>query len=216
MTLFKTKFGLCYMVLALLCVSNACIAQPQPGKLQLDNLDKLNAKASVVNDVTLDGALLGMATKAVASSDDPDAKDVKEAIKGLKGIYIKNFEFDKPHQYTPEDVEAIRSQLAHGWTRIVQSQDKRQEEINEIYLLKNGDKVEGVAILVAEPKELTVVNIVGPIDFEKLGALGGKLGIPDGIKTETQKPKSKTPAPSKPNQKDDSHDNDDDEDFNQP
>jgi hypothetical protein len=201
------------MALGLMCPSLAGFAQPQPGQLQLDNLDKLSAKASVVNDVTLDGALLGLATKAVESSNDPDAKEVKEAIKGVKGIYIKNFEFDQPHQYTQEDVEAIRSQLAHGWTRIVQSRDKRQEEINEIYLLKNGDKVVGIAILVAEPKELTVVNIVGPIDFEKLGALGGKFGIPDEIKNDTQKPKSKTTTP-KPDQKDDSHD--DDEDFNQP
>jgi hypothetical protein len=213
MTSFKTKFGPCCVALALMYALSG-FAQPQPGKLQLDNLDKLNAKASVVNDVTLDGALLGMATKAVASSNDPDAKDVKEAVKGLKGIYIKNFEFDKPHQYTQEDVEAIRSQLAHGWTRIVQSQDKRQEELNEIYLLKINDKVEGIAILVAEPKELTVVNIVGAIDFDKLGALGGKFGIPDAINSDSQKPKSKTATPSKPNQKDESHD--DDEDFNQP
>jgi len=210
MTLFKTKFGLWYMTLAVLCAALPGLAQP--GKLQLDNLDKLSAKAAVVNDVTLDGALLGMASKVVESSDDPDAKEVKEVVKGLKGIYIKNFEFDKPHQYSPEDVEAIRSQLAHGWTRIVQSQDKRQEELNEIYLLKDGDRVAGITILVAEPKELTVVNIVGTIDPDKLGALAGKFGIPDEIKKDTQKPKSKTTTPAKPNQKEDSHD--DDEDFN--
>lgn len=210
MTLFKTKLGLQYMALALICASLPAFAQP--GKLQLDNLDKLSAKASVVNDVTLDGALLGMASKAVESSDAPDAKDVKEVIKGLKGIYIKNFEFDKPHQYSPEDVEAIRTQLAHGWTRIVQSRDKRQEELSEIYLLKDGERVAGITILVAEPKELTVVNIVGNIDPDKLGALAGKFGIPDEIKNDTKKPKSKTTTPANPNQKEDSHD--DDEDFN--
>lgn len=210
MTLFKTKLGPWCVAVALIFASLRGFAQP--GKLQLDNLDKLSAKASVVNDITLDGALLGMATRAVESSGDPDAKEVMEAVKGLKGIYIKNFEFDQPHQYSPEDVEAIRTQLAHGWTRIVQSHDKRQDELDEIYLLKDGERVAGITILVAEPKELTVVNIVGTIDPDKLGALAGKFGIPDEIKNDTKKPKSKTTTPAKPNQKEDSHD--DDENFN--
>jgi Domain of unknown function (DUF4252) len=210
MSNFKTKVTL-YMALAIMCAAVPGFAQP--GKLQLDNLDKLSAKASVVNDVTLDGALLGMATKAVESSNDPDAAQVKEAVKGLKGIYIKSFEFDKPRQYGPEDVEAIRSQLTHGWTRIVQSHDKREDALNEIYLLKDGGKVAGITILVAEPKELTVVNIVGTIDLETLGSLGGMFGIPDEIKNQTQKPKSKTTPQAKPDQKQESHENDDDFDL---
>jgi Domain of unknown function (DUF4252) len=205
MTNFKTNLGP-YIALAIICAALPGFAQP--GKLQLDHLEKLNSKASVVNDVSLDGALLGMATKAVESSNDPDAVEVKEAVKGLKGIYIKSFEFDKPHQYSPEDVEIIRLQLTHGWTRIVQSHDKRQDELNEIYLLKDGNKVAGITILVAEPKELTVVNIVGTIDPEKLGDLAGKFGIPDEIKDKTEKPKTKTSP--KPDQKQDSHEDDDD------
>jgi Domain of unknown function (DUF4252) len=210
MTNLKTRTGPWYLALVVMCATLPGYAQP--GKLQLDNLDKLSSKASVVNDVSLDGALLGLATKAVQSSNDPDAAELKEAVKGLKGIYIKNFEFDKLHQYSPEDVDAIRAQLAHGWTRIVQSHDKRQDELDEIYMLKDGDKVGGIAILVAEPKELTVVNIVGTIDLEKLGALAGKFGIPEEIKDKTEKPKTKTPTPAKPDKKEDSHDDDQDVD----
>jgi len=200
------------LALAVVCAALPGFAQAgtQPGKLQLDNLDKLSAKASVVNDVSLDGPLLDMAHNVIKNSHDNDAKQVEEAIKGLKGIYIKNFEFDKPHQYDQSDVEAIRSQLAHGWSRIVQSHNKRDEELDEIYLLKEGDKVAGVAILVAAPKELTVVNIVGTIDVDKLSSLGGKLGIPEEIKDAAPKPKTATPPPSKPNQKEDSHDDDQD------
>jgi len=33
-------------------------------------------------------------------------------------------------------------------------------------------------VLSAEPKELTIVNIDGPIDPEQLSELGGHLGIP--------------------------------------
>ena len=37
----------------------------------------------------------------------------------------------------------------------------------------------GLAIIAAEPKELVIVNIVGPIDLEKLSQLEGIFGIPD-------------------------------------
>ena len=210
MTNLKTKIGPWCLALALLWPALPGLAQP--GKLQLDNLDKLSSKASVVNDVSLDGALLEMAHNVIKNSHDSDAAEVEEAIKGLKGIYIKNFEFEKPHEYSQADVEAIRSQLAHGWTRIVQSHDKRQDALNEIYLLKEGDKVAGVAILVAEPKELTVVNIVGSIDVDKLSSLAGKLGIPEEIKDKTAKPKGATAPPSKPDQKE-PHDQNLDEDV---
>ena len=169
-----------------------CIALPgvaQAGKLELKNLDKLADRAAEVNDVTLDGSLLQLAVSVMKSSGDPDAAQVVETIKGLKGIYVKNFEFDSPGQYSQADVEAIRSQLTGpGWQRIVTSFSKRNGERDEVYLLKNGDKINGVTVLVAEARELTVVNIVGAIDPEKLGELGGHFGIPGQIK-EQSKPK---------------------------
>ena len=168
-----------------------CIALPgvaQAGKLELKNLDKLADRAAEVNDVTLDGSLLQLAVSVMKSSGDPDAAQVVEIIKGLKGIYVKNFEFDSPGQYSQADVEAIRSQLTGpGWQRIVTSFSKRNGERDEVYLLKNGDKINGVTVLVAEARELTVVNIVGAIDPEKLGELGGHFGI--GQIKEQSKPK---------------------------
>jgi hypothetical protein len=154
----------------------------QAGKLQLENLEKLADRAADVNDVTLDGAMLQLATAVLKSSGDPDASQLLEVMKGLTGIYVKNFEFDEPGQYSQADVEAIRKQLTGpGWQRIVTSASKRSNERDEVYLLKQGDKISGVAILVAEARELTVVNIVGAIDPEKLGALAGHFGIPAQI-----------------------------------
>jgi hypothetical protein len=36
----------------------------------------------------------------------------------------------------------------------------------------------GLAIVVVEPMELTIVNIVGPFDLTKLPLLQGQFGIP--------------------------------------
>ncbi len=196
------------MLLALALACTPSLALAQPGKLELGNLAKLSDKAAEVNDVTLDGQLLQMAGNFLDSTHDKDAAQVKEVIKGLKAIYVKSFEFDEPNQYSAADVEAIRSQLLRpGWTRVVESSSKRQAEHDEIYVFKDGDKIAGMAILVAEPKELTVVNIVGVIDFEKLGALAGKFGVPEDIKDGMKdKPKTKPPATTKPDKKEDSHD----------
>lgn len=186
------------LALTLMCVALPGVAQA--GKLELQNLEKLTKKAAVVNDVTLDGAMLGLATKVLEMSGDSDARQVKDAIKGVTGIYIKNFEFDAVDQYDQSDVQAIRAQLTRpGWSRIVGSVNKRTGEHSEIYILKEGDKVGGLAILVAEPKELTVVNIVGFVDMDKIAVLGGKFGIPDDIKDKSDdRPKRKPAGLPKP------------------
>jgi hypothetical protein len=76
------------------------------------------------------------------------------------------------------DVEAIRSQLkAPGWSRIVGVKSIKGET-SEVYLKREGNQVAGLVVLSAEPKELTVVNIDGPIDPEQLSELSGHMGIP--------------------------------------
>lgn len=158
--------------LALCCL--AARGYGQDARLQLGNLDKLSEKAARVTDVTLDGSLLEFAVKIIekAEEGDEDVAQLKSIVKNLKGIYIKSFEFDEASQYSKADVEAIRSQLTSPrWTKIVQSIDKRHNEHDEIYLLKVGERVGGVVILVAEAKELTVVNIVGDVPVDKIASL---------------------------------------------
>ena len=186
------KFHIKWIAQVFLAVAVVCTALPgvaQAGKLELKNLDKLAKRASEVNDVTLEGPLLDFAASVMKNSDDPDSQQAVELTKGLKGIYVKNFEFDSPGQYSQADVEAIRSQLTGpGWQRIVTSFSKHSGERDEVYLLKQGKKITGLTVLVAEARELSVVNIVGTIDPEKLSELGGHFGIPGEI-NDHSKPK---------------------------
>jgi hypothetical protein len=169
------------LIAAVLCFSTVR-GFGQDAKLQLANLDKLSEKAARVTDVTLDGSLLTFAVSLIEKIDDND-KDVdqlKSIVKNLKGIYIKSFEFDEASQYSKADIDAIRSQLTSPrWTKIVQSIEKRRNEYDEIYLLKNGDRVAGVVILVAEARELTVVNLVGEIPMDKVASLERHLSFGD-------------------------------------
>ena len=153
----------------------------QDPKLKINNLDKLASKAAEVVDVTLDEPMLKLASKFMAADEGGEDAEALELVKGLKGIYVKSFEFDKEGEYSQADLDAIRSQLtASSWSRMVGVISKREGEISEIYVMteSGGKRILGLAILAAEPKELTVVNIVGPIDIEKLSSLEGKMGIP--------------------------------------
>jgi hypothetical protein len=49
----------------------------------------------------------------------------------------------------------------------------------EVYLLFNGDAVAGLTVLHTDLKEFTVVNIVGPVDLDKLAKLEGQFGVPE-------------------------------------
>ena len=141
----------------------------------LDLFSGLMPKATGHVEVTLDASLLQMATRFM-SGKDPDEAKAKSLIAGLKGIYVRSLTFAKPGEYSRADVEKIRAQLK-GWSPIVSVHEA--DEDTGIYVKTDGEKIQGLVILSAEPTELTLVNIVGSIKPEDLKELGGKFGIPD-------------------------------------
>lgn len=148
------------------------------------SLDRLAAKASEVVDVTMDANLLQLASRFLSDKDADDAK-VKKVIAGLKGIYVRSFQFENAGEYQDSDVEPIRAQLhAPAWSRIVGVRSTKSGDNSEVYLKTENSKIGGLAILVTEPKQLTIVSIEGTIDPDQLNELGGHFGIP---KVDTRK-----------------------------
>ncbi|HEX8475246.1 MAG TPA: DUF4252 domain-containing protein [Pyrinomonadaceae bacterium] len=167
----------------------AAAAADTSGKLQIAQLDRLASKAAEFINVNMDERLLRLVPSVL--SNDPEEKDVKEVIAGLRGIYVKRFEFDNEGAYGAGDLEAIRAQLSPpNWSRIVEIRSRRDGENIEVYLLTNGGRVDGLVVLSSEPKELMVINIVGSIDLDKLAKLRGQFGVPEDLEYET-KPRTK-------------------------
>lgn len=182
--IFNTTVRLAFLSALLLLLPTTSV-RAQSARIQLTRLDHLAAKASETVDVNIDERLIQLTAKFLS---DPDNADVKKLVNGLKGIYVKSFEFETEGQYTSTDVEAIRSQLTSpAWSRVVNVNSKKEGSV-EVYLLLNGDRIGGLALLSIDPKEFTVVNIVGPVDLEKLSKLEGNFGIPD-LGLEPVKPK---------------------------
>jgi len=185
--LFQSTWKLAPVFLLLL-VGSASTAQAQGPKLQMDQLDFLANKANETVDVKLDERLMQTTAKFFSGKDDAD---IKEALKGIKGIYVKSFSFEKEGEYSQVEVDSIVSQLrGNTWSKILTVKSKKDRENIEVYLNMVGDQITGLAVLSIEPKEFTVVNIVGPIDIEKLSKLEGQFGVPDlGIESDKTKKK---------------------------
>ncbi|MCI0491282.1 MAG: DUF4252 domain-containing protein [Blastocatellia bacterium] len=174
------------LVLTILATASA---YAQDAKLKLDHLDKLAEKADQSIDINLDGVTLSLAEKALSSTRSPEEAVIKELVKQLKGIYVKRFEFEQEGQYAEADIAPLREQLsAPAWSRIVGVRSKRKGENIEVYAMAEGEKMIGLAVIAIEPKELTIVHIVGPVDLEKLIEVARYFGMP-GL--EFEKPKNR-------------------------
>jgi hypothetical protein len=143
------------------------------------NLEKLAAKADETVNVSLDGSMLRLAERFLSDKDEDQAK-TKKLLSGLESISVKSFTFATAGQYDLADVDALRAQVqGPQWSRIVGVTSKRDGENADVYFKDGGNgTLGGIVVICAEPKELTIVSIVGVLDPSQLADLGGQFGVP--------------------------------------
>jgi hypothetical protein len=172
-TFFKHSILVFGGVLALFASASAA-----DGQLKLPDFEGLADKASEVVTISLDPALLGLAARFLDPAKPGDAA-VREAITGIKGIYVRSYKFDEDFAYPQADVERVRRQLvAPGWQRLVEVRSRKAQQNVDIYILVEQERAKGLAIIASERREFTIVNIVGSVDMRKLHELEGQFGIP--------------------------------------
>ena len=149
-------------------------------ELKLPNFSHLRGVASESTDITIDGFLLRIARKfAKADTDDPEAIAAATLLENIKSVRVRNFTFDEDGAYSKADVDSVRKQLGSpGWSQLVQVHRNAPQEDVDVYVNMEGDQVKGLAVIASEPREFTIVNIVGSIDVDKIGRLEGQFGIP--------------------------------------
>jgi hypothetical protein len=165
-------------------VTTANAQQPQyAAKLQLDNEETLAQRANEFVDVSLDETLLRIIPKKiVVTSDTGEKTNIAEILAGLKGIYVRSYGFNAEGEYTEANLARVRTQLrSPGWVRFINIVKKKTDDQMhvEVYMMTSTGSIDGLAILALEPKRLTLVNIVGNINLEKLSKLEGQFGIPE-------------------------------------
>ena len=162
----------------LLLVMLAAQASAQDAHIQMSQLDRFNDLADKVISVDVNEGLIKLAMSALRESRSPNEAKIKDILSGLKGVYVKRFEFEKEGAYAASDVDYIRSQFnGPGWERIANVRSKREGSY-DVVMMYEGSVIKGLAVLAAEPRALTVVNVIGTIDVAKLRDLEGSFGIP--------------------------------------
>jgi hypothetical protein len=152
-------------------------AAPSPLPLQPEVEKELAAKASNVTEVTLGKNMLGFAAKFM-DKKDPNDVAAQQLIENLDGIYVRDYEFDKEGEYSAEDVDKLRQSFETSeWTSIVREREKKSGESTDVMMKMVNGQSQGMFVLSAEPKELTVVLILGPIRMDQLSALSGLGGL---------------------------------------
>jgi hypothetical protein len=138
---------------------------------------QLASRASDVTEVTLGKSMLAFAAKIMNGKDEDDVA-TRRLIEGLEGIYVREYEFDKDGQFSSQDVEQLRKYFeTSAWSPVVKDRERRTGESTDLMVkLENGES-HGIFILSVEPKELTIVLILGPIHIDELGKLKGIAGL---------------------------------------
>jgi Domain of unknown function (DUF4252) len=137
----------------------------------------LAARATNVTEVTLDKNMLGFAAKFM-DSKDKDQAQASQLIQGLDGIYVRDYEFDKDGQYSMDDIEKLRQAIeTPEWSPMVRDRERNGAEMTDVMVKMVNGETKGMFILSAEPKELSIVLILGDIRMDQLGMLKGLGGL---------------------------------------
>lgn len=162
----------------LVCLSLPALACAQSAQLNLPSFDHLKAKATDTVDITIGSWPLGIAA-AMMDESDAESAEIKEMLSGLKAIYVRSYEFASDFVYSKADVDSVRRQLsAPDWTQLIQVRDRKMESDVDVYVSIVDNEARGLAIVTSEPRQFTILNIVGSMDLDKLAQLEDHLGLP--------------------------------------
>jgi uncharacterized protein DUF4252 len=156
---------------------------------------EIAAHASNVTEVTLGKNMLAFAAKFMSGKDEDEAA-TRQLIQGLDGVYVREYDFDKEGEYTPEQVDRLRAYFeTSDWTPIVRERSHKNGENTDVMMKLVNGETRGMFILEAEPRELTIVLILGPIrveDLVRLRGIGGLGVLGDVVLDAKDKDKDKT------------------------
>jgi hypothetical protein len=166
------------LILAL-SLSGASLAA-QDARLKIPDFKSLEHKAIDSVNITLGPWLLHTVAMVLDDDKDPDSAAAKKLLAGITSIQVRSFQFDRDFAYSEADIDAVRDQLsAPGWTPLMKVRNRKDGENVDICVLVDNNKTRGFALVASQPREFTIVNIVGSINLEDIPKLGRHLHLPN-------------------------------------
>ena len=171
------RSGIISFVLGAVVLAAQAFTQTTPLPLPPEVEKVLAARASDVTEVTLGKNMLAFAAKFMNGKDKDEAA-TRQLIEGLDGIYVRSYEFDKEGQYSMGDIEKLRQYFeTNEWSPMVRERERKTGETTDVMVKLLNGEAHGLFVLSVEPKELTIVLILGPVRMEDLGKLKGIGGL---------------------------------------
>jgi hypothetical protein len=165
------------LFLLALLMASVPMTYAQDGALVIPDFKELDHKAKETVNISLNGMLLHAAAGFI-DDKDPDAAATKRILSGIHSIQVRSYQFDEDGAYSKEDVNAIRRQLnSPGWSSLVRTHDQKGQDVDVFIRIEN-DHPMGLAVVVSEPREFTVVNIVGSINLDDIPKIEKQLNLP--------------------------------------
>jgi len=150
-------------------------------RINMPDFSHLRAKANDSVDLTIGGPLLHFVSHIVAKDDDMDEDDkaALSILRDVSSVQVRNFSFDEDGAYSMADIDGVRKQLdAPCWSHLVEQHKREPREDTDVFMCIEDGKIKGIAVVASEPREFTIVNVIGNIDVDKLAKLEGQFGIP--------------------------------------
>src|SRR5258708_29823753 len=166
------------VMIALACLLIPALGAAQDAKLKLPEFRSLAGKATESVTISLSPWLLHMAGSFIDDKDE-DSVATKRLLAGIKSIDVRSYQFATDNAYSTADVDAVRSQLAGpGWSQIMQVHHREKSQDVDMYVLIENNVTKGFALIASEPREFTIINIVGSLNIEDLPKLQSRLHLP--------------------------------------
>ena len=155
-----------WMFLGVMLIAATASAQ----QLDLKSLDKYADKAKSKTEINMDETMLKAAATSL-SEKKKDEKIAKQSVEGLKGFFLRTYEFDDKFELKLEELKPLLDQLkAPNWKPVLRN--KEDKEQTEIWMHYTNGTADGMVLIAAEAHELTVINGMGVTNMNDLQALG--------------------------------------------
>jgi hypothetical protein len=149
-----------------------------PPEFRIPDYSHLRSKATETVDVDVGGFLLALAR--MVTREEAKQDPALRVLDDIRSVKVRSYKFDSDEGYSRADVEAARKQLkGPEWNAMVQVHKRDAQEDVDVYVcVEDSGKTCGLAVIATQPREFTLVSIVGSIDIDRLADLEGEFGIP--------------------------------------
>ncbi len=165
-------------ILALAIVPVAVAAEDpltdHPGFVDFTVLTAI-ANTEPVVEVTLKEPILNMVTNLIRAEEEAAADFISKLLRVTVDVYdSREIDVDE----IADSMETVAADLDDlGWDRVVRVREDEDHADIYIRMSPDGNMIHGIAIMVAEPDETVLVNIVGDISGDDLAAMGRRFDI---------------------------------------